>query len=128
MLANLTAAVAGFVGGFALVPIYGMLGAALVDGGTTVLVHLITLAAVRKALNLWPYSRQYLKPFFAGLLAAAVVFLAGGLLPLSSGLPTILVLAPLFMVVFVAMLLGLGLSPSDRQFLTAIWTAVRRTD
>ncbi len=127
MLANISAAVTGFVGVFALVPIYGMLGAALVDAGTTVLVHVITLTVVRRALNLWPYSQHYLKPFIAGLLAASVTLLARTFLSLSTGLSAMLVLAPLFVVIFAAILLGLGLSPSDRQFFAAIRTAVRRT-
>jgi hypothetical protein len=77
-------------------------------------------------MNFWPYSRQYLKPIMAGLLAAIAIFLVRDLLPLSTGLLAILVLAPLYLAGFTALLLGLGLSSSDRQFLRAIWMAVRR--
>jgi hypothetical protein len=37
------------------------------------------------------------------------------------------VFAPLFLAVFVALLVALGLSPSDRQFLASFWAAVLRS-
>ena len=126
MLTMVTAAITGLAASFALVPIFGIMGAALSDVGTTVLANVIMLMAVRKTLNLWPYGRHYVKPIIAGLLAAAVTFAAKLLLPLSEGIPALLVLAPLFLISFAAMLVSLGLSPSDRQLLNSVWAAVRR--
>jgi hypothetical protein len=37
-----------------------------------------------------------------------------------------LVFAPLFLAIFVALLVALGLSASDRQLLASFWDAVRR--
>jgi O-antigen/teichoic acid export membrane protein len=126
MLAMVAAAVTGLLASFALVPIFGMLGAAFSDVGTTVLANTITLVAIRKTMNLWPYDRQYFKPVTAGFVAAIVTFFARSLLPLSYGVSALLILAPLFLVSFAVTLLGLGLSSSDRQLLKATWVAVRR--
>jgi len=126
ILAFTVATVVGIVGSIVLVPIYGILGAALACATSYVIPNVVTVVGVRNVLNLWPYSRQYLKPLIAGLSAAAVAFTVRGLLPLSTGLLTILVLAPIFLIGFTVMLLSLGLNASDRQFLKAIWMAVRR--
>lgn len=126
MLAMIGALVTGTVVSFALIPAYGMMGAAWAMAGSIILPNVVTLAAIRRVMNFWPYSRQYLKPITAGLLAAIATFLVRGPLPLSTGLLAILVLTPLFLAAFTAILLGLGLSSSDRQFLSALWAAVRR--
>ena len=126
-LAMIGALLTSLVMSFTLIPVYGMIGAAWATAGSAVLSNLFTLGAIRKVMNLWPYSRGYLKSLIAGLLAAAIVFVVRWLLPLPDGLSAILALAPLFLVGFAVMLLGLGLSPSDRQFLKAVWMAARRT-
>lgn len=125
MVAMVAAAVTGLVASFALVPVFGILGAGISDAATTVLANVICLVAIRKTLNLWPYGRHYLKPFVAGLLAAAATLGAKVLLPLPDGLVSLLVFAPLFLVGFALVLLGLGLSSSDRQLVKSIWIAVR---
>jgi hypothetical protein len=47
-------------------------------------------------------------------------------LPGLSGALALVVFAPLFLATFVALLVALGLSSSDRQFLASFWDAVRR--
>jgi O-antigen/teichoic acid export membrane protein len=126
MLATVGAAATALVGSAALIPVYGILGAAWATAASIVLGNAITLAAIYRRMNLWPYSGQYLKPIAAGFLAAGVVGLTRWLIPISSNILSILVFALLFMAVFAAMLLVLGLNTSDRQFLGALWTAVRQ--
>jgi len=126
-VAMIGALVTGLVLSFALIPAYGMEGAAWATAGSIVLSNLFTLAAIRKVMNLWPYSREYLKPLIAGLLAAAMVLLVRWLFSLPYGISSILVLSPVFLAGFGVTLLSLGLSPSDRQFLKALWLAVRRS-
>ncbi|CAA9321568.1 MAG: hypothetical protein AVDCRST_MAG93-5772 [uncultured Chloroflexia bacterium] len=128
MLATIAALATGLVLSFALIPAYDMLGAALATAGSIVVANAITLAAVRRVMNLWPYDRQYLKSLLAGILAATVVLFTRWLLPVPEGLLAILVFAPLFLAVFAVSLLGLGLSPSDQQFLKTLWAAVWRAD
>ena len=54
------------------------------------------------------------------------MYLARLVLPAYAGVPAILVFAPLFLAVFLTLLVALGLSASDRQFLASFWDAVRR--
>ncbi len=126
MLTTLVSAVTGLVGSLMLVPLYGVLGAAVAAASAIVLANATALLSIRRLLSFWPYSYQYLKPLVAGLLAGCVTFFLKLALPLPEGIPTILVLSPLFLAGFAVALLALGLSSSDRQFLNAFWTAVRR--
>jgi len=126
MLATLGAGAAGIVCAFALVPRYGLLGAAVATTGAIVLSNGTTLFSVRKLFGFWPYNRGYLKSVAAGVCATIVAYLGKLVLPLSPGILTILVLAPLFMVVFAALLFVMGLSPSDRQFLAPFLAKIRR--
>jgi O-antigen/teichoic acid export membrane protein len=127
MLATLGAGAAGIVCAFALVPRYGLLGAAVATAGAIVLSNGTTLFSVRKLFGFWPYNRGYLKSVAAGVCATIVAYLGKLVLPLSPGILTILVLAPLFVVVFAALLFVMGLSPSDRQFLAPFLAKIRRS-
>jgi O-antigen/teichoic acid export membrane protein len=110
-----------------LIPHYDMLGAAVATAAAVILANAMTLVFVRWRLDFWPYSREYAKPTLAGLVAAACVYLAQLTLTPPPGLLTLAVFVPLFLVIFVGLLLALGLSLSDRRFLYAFWSAVRRT-
>ena len=110
-----------------LVPAFGIFGAAAATAVALVLVNAVTLLFVHRLLGFWPYSARYAKPAIAGLLAAASTYLAKLVLPVYAGAPALLVFAPLFLAVFLALLVSLGLSPSDRHFLASFWAAVLRS-
>ncbi|HEX2098682.1 MAG TPA: flippase [Rubrobacteraceae bacterium] len=110
-----------------LIPHYDMLGAAVATAAAVILANAMTLVFVRWRLDFWPYSHEYAKPTLAGLIAAACVYLAQLALTPPPGLLTLAVFVPLFLMIFAGLLLALGLSPSDRRFLYAFWSAVRRT-
>ena len=109
-----------------LVPAFGIFGAAAATAVALVLVNAVTLLFVHRLLGFWPYSARYAKPAIAGLLAATSTYLAKLVLPAYAGAPALLVFAPLFLALFLVLLVALGLSPSDRQFLASFWAAVRR--
>jgi O-antigen/teichoic acid export membrane protein len=127
MLATFGSGATSIAASGALVPFYGMLGAGVAMAGGLILQNLVTLVRVRQVLGVWPYNREYLKPFIAGLLAASGCFLLRSLAPALTGLPAIGVFAPLFLIVFFVLLLIFGLNSSDWQLIAALWTAVRRT-
>ena len=61
------------------------------------------------------------------MLAASLVYLVRLVLPGDYyGAPALLIFVPLYLAVFAALLIALGLSQSDRQFLASFWSAVRR--
>ena len=127
MVSTLASAAVGVSLSILLVPTYGILGAALGVAAAIVVLNAINLLSVRRLLGFWPYSRHYLKPLAIGLLAAAGAYGVKLALPLPAGIATILVTAPVFLAGFAALFLASGLGDSDRQLLTALWTAVRRT-
>src|SRR5215207_1678219 len=126
VFATLGSIVAAALLNLLLVPVFSIFGAAAATAAALVLVNAVTLFFVRRLLGFWPYSVRYAKPVIAGLLAAALVYLARLILPAYAGAPALLVFTPLFLAVFLALLVALGLSPSDRQFLASFWAAVRR--
>ena len=109
-----------------LVPAFGIFGAAVAAATAVVLVNTVTLLFVHRLLGFWPYGARYAKPVIAGLLAAVWIYLVRLILPAYTGVPALLIFAPLFLAVFLALLVALGLSPSDRQFLASFLAAVRR--
>lgn len=58
-----------------LIPIWGIVGAALANALCVALLNISGLVLARKKMNIWPYDRRYLKP----LGIAAVAGLAAGL-------------------------------------------------
>ena len=108
-----------------LVPPFGLFGAAAATAAAVVLLNAVTLLCVRRLLGFWPYGARYAKPVVAGLLAAALTYLAKLALPAFSGAVALLIFAPLFLALFAGLLVALGLSHTDRQFLASFWAAVR---
>ena len=127
VLATLGSVVAAVALNLALVPVSGIFGAAVATAAALVLVNAVTLYFVRRSLGFWPYSARYAKPAVAGLLAVVMLYVVRLVLPpVPSGALALVVFAPLFLTIFVALLVTLGLSASDRQFLASFWEAVRR--
>ena len=111
---------------FLLVPIYGIVGSAAATAAAMAATNAVTLAAVRRSLGLWPYTSLYLKPIAAAALALPAAYLFRLVFPIPLGIVAVLVVGGVFVAAFAAVLLLLGLDPSDRQFLEAFWKAVRR--
>ncbi len=110
---------------FLLVPVYGIVGSAVATALAMMAVNAATLVAVRRSLGLWPYTSQYLKPVLAGVVAVLAAYLFRLVLPLPVGIVAVFVVGGVYATIFLVGLLALGLNPSDRQFLGAIWNAVR---
>ena len=126
MFATLGSAASAVALNLLLVPLFGIFGAAAGTAAALVLLNAITLLFVHRIMGFWPYDVRYAKPVVAGLLAAATAYLARLALPALAGAPALLIFAPLFLAVFLALLVALGLSPSDRHFLASFWSAIRR--
>ncbi len=102
-----------------------ILGAAIGMATGIVVENTATLLAVRRRLGFWPYNLAWVKPLVAGLVAAALAYLVGLLLPLPV-LLTLVAAGAVFGVVYLALLLLLGLSQTDKEFLGAFWNVARR--
>lgn len=126
MAATIASALTAVALNFALVPSFGLPGAAVATATALVVSNAASLYFVRRFLGFWPYGRRYARPLAAGLGGAAAVYGARLLLPGLTGLPALAVFVPLFLAVFVGLLFALGLDHSDRQFLASFREAVLR--
>ena len=131
MFATATAALVGvavsaLLVGLASTPDAKILGAAVGMSSAIISENTLTLAAVRRRLGFWPYNAEWLKPLAAGVLAAGAAYLLGLVLPFSAAIPTIAVVGAAFGLVYLALLLLFGLSPTDREFVGAFWNVARR--
>jgi O-antigen/teichoic acid export membrane protein len=127
MLATFGSAATSALVCVALVPAYGMLGAGLGVGAGVILAQVVMVLFIRQRLGLRAYNRGYLKPLVVGIAIFTLLYAVKVMLSISSAVLSVVLFAPIFLVGFALVLLLLGLSPSDRGFLTALWTAVRRT-
>lgn len=126
MIATVIGASTGVAACFALIPAYGLIGAAIGASAAIVTENTLTVLAVRQRLGFWPYSPAFLKPLMAGLIAAGTTYLVEWALPLPGLLPTIVFVGGLFSVLFLALLFLFGSSDTDKEFLQAFWDVAKR--
>lgn len=126
MIATVIGASTGVAAAFALIPSYGLIGAALGASAAIVVENTLTVTAVKWRLGYWPYSLQFAKPLSAGLLAAGAAYMFKQTVPLPGLMATVAAVGGLFSLLFVALLLFWGLSETDREFLRAFRDVARR--
>ncbi|MDQ4107039.1 MAG: flippase, partial [Actinomycetota bacterium] len=126
MAATVVGASAGVAVCFALIPAYGLLGAAYGASAAIVTENVLTVAAVKRRIGYWAYSPQFLKPLAAGALAAGAVYLLKLAVPLSALMTTVAVVGGVFGALYLLLLLLFGLSDTDREFLRAFLDVARR--
>ena len=111
---------------FALIPRWGINGAALSYGFTTVLTNLWYLLEVRRKLGLVPYNRTYLRLFVPlGGTLLGVWFLR---IWLGAAHPQWLMIGLSLLaayVVFTSLALLMGLDADDRMIARAVWSRIR---
>jgi O-antigen/teichoic acid export membrane protein len=130
MVATAAASLVGVAVSFALIGLAPtsegkILGAAVGMASAIVTENAATLLAVKRRLGFWPYNVAWIKPLAAGLISAAVAYLAGLLLSLPA-IFNIAVVGAVFGVGYLALLLVFGLNDTDREFLEAFWRVAKR--
>lgn len=126
MVATTAAAIIGVGVSLALVPSFGILGAAIGMSTAIVTENAGTMAAVKWRLGFFPYSSEWIKPLAAGAISGVATYLLGLVLPIPGAIPTIIVLGGFLCAAFLALLLLFGLSETDREFLGAFRAVARR--
>jgi O-antigen/teichoic acid export membrane protein len=119
MIITTIGALTGVAVCFALIPSFGMIGAAIGAAAAILTENTSTLVFVRRRLGYWPYNLVFWKPLAAGLLAAALAYAAKVLLPLPGLLFVVVAVTAVFGLSFLALLLLFGLNDTDREFLGA---------
>ena len=111
----------------ALIPIWGVMAAAVVGAAVTVVTNLLYLAGVKRVLGMSPYNRGYLRlagPISASLAAAWIVhrFASAGTYQQLAGIVIALVLS---YSVFIIAALSLSLDQDDRMLTAAFAVRMR---
>jgi O-antigen/teichoic acid export membrane protein len=106
-----------------LIPSFGILGAAIANSTSTIVVNLLRLWQIHKNLGLVPYDRSFLRPIAAGLPAALVAWLVP--LPDVLGFVALAIRAAILAVVYLGSLLILGIEPVDREIARAAVARLR---
>jgi O-antigen/teichoic acid export membrane protein len=110
----------------ALVPLWGIVGAAVAAAITNVGINVWNLLQVRAALQLSPYNRSYfylLPPTVASL--AVTLLLKNNSGVFHHDWLAVAVTGVLAYLTFAAIVLAFGLNPDDRLIANAIWARVR---
>ena len=104
---------------FWLIPIYGILGAAMATGASYAVINIARIVEVYKLLRMHPYDTNYYKPFVAGFV---VIFLSVFFSMLNISKPYWIISAATLSVVYFVVLYFLGLEYEDKM----IWETIKR--
>ena len=127
MIATAIAAVTGVVVSLILVPLFGLLGAAVGMATAIIAENTLTMSAVKWRLGYWPFNFAWLKPLAAGVIAAAATYAITLFVTLPGGpAPNVFVFGGFLGVLFLALLFLFGLSDTDKEFLGAFWDVAKR--
>jgi O-antigen/teichoic acid export membrane protein len=100
-----------------MIPLWGVVGAALAILTATTLINVIRVAELWVIMRILPWDRHSWKPWAAAAGTAAVALPVVAALPDRLGFPLLVALALGIGVVFVAFIALLGLEPDDRRVL-----------
>lgn len=109
-----------------LIPQFGLLGAALATGISSVCLHATRLFEVFYFLNLSPFSGKYGKIMILGILILCISLFIKSIVPEVNYLQSLLFNAMSVTTLFVVLLWMLGLDEEDRLILSAVKRKVAR--
>ena len=99
---------------FALIPSYGMLGAALAVSAGIITINLLRLFQSYRMVGFTPYSFYLLKPVMSAVISGIAIYLffpAGQIL----SIPRFFILAGLFLLLYGVLIFILGIDKEDRE-------------
>ena len=105
---------------FMLIPIWGILGAAISTLLVEIVINLLILLEVWFLFRLIPYNRHFFNPLIAGLAAFATGLTVNYLLPFQEKTIYVLFSLVAMLAVYVAVNLSLGLAPEDRLLVSRL--------
>lgn len=120
-LVNTITSVVATIGlSFALVPTWGLMGAAIASLTAAVIINLLRLVEVFILFRLLPYDLNFLKPLTAGSVAFVVGWGINLLVPVGTNLVQLLLNILILLGAYVGVTLLLGLSREDYLILTRL--------
>lgn len=103
-----------------LIPPYGIIGAAIASGISIIASNVVMLLEVCILLRMHPYSRHFVKPLGASLVAFGIVVFVLNMLGNLVGVQKMLVSVLLFSAIFITVLYKLGFNDQDRFIIKTV--------
>jgi O-antigen/teichoic acid export membrane protein len=101
-----------------LIPVWGLVGAAVATALAMVIVNVARLLQVYWLLKLWPYNRTFVKPLIASAAALITGLATSRLIPAELNLFYLILNVAVLWSIYVATIVLLGLSAEDRAILS----------
>jgi O-antigen/teichoic acid export membrane protein len=107
----------------AMIPAFGLIGAAIANSAAVVSINVIRLVQIKKRLGISPYDRKFLRPIAAAIPGAALALL----LPVANlgSVIALLIRAAVLGVVYIGVLMMLGIDSVDREILRGAFGRLR---
>jgi O-antigen/teichoic acid export membrane protein len=110
----------------ALIPRYGVTGAAIAKTVGTALNNLLPLAQIWSMLKFHPYRLDFLKPVAAGLASIALAFLVVRAIDFEAGVTTAVTATAITAASYVGCMLLFGLNEQDRAVISSLFSRVKK--
>ena len=110
---------------FALIPQFGITGAAIAGMISLIAVNLVNLGEVRYLLHIQPYNWHTLRPFIAAIPAALAGWLLTRWMPVT-GLVTLTIASMIVAGIYLGALMLMGWNEDDRMMIAALSRRFRR--
>lgn len=117
------AAVLNIVLNFLLIPVYGIMGAAIGTGVSIILIQAVKLIEVKIFLGFTPYELNFLKPVFASLLSGSIILLMRNYVNISN-LKIVVLCILIFLLCYILLLVIFGIEKEERALLKHIWSLI----
>lgn len=110
----------------ALVPKFGIMGAAAATAVSVGFVHVLRLVQVYRVIGIHPYNNGFIRVLAAGAAAGAAAAGARFLLPGLHFVVAMVVLSAVIAIVYLPVLWWMGIENEDRTLFRDVWRRVRR--
>ncbi len=105
---------------FILIPVYGVMGAAVANTVCAVIINIMRVLEVRMIMKMYPFDLNYSKPILAGGTAAVMTGLAGHLTSGNGSVARVVILIFGLLLIYVLGILVMGLDEKDRTVLRLV--------
>jgi len=107
-----------------LIPIYGIMGAAIATGVSIMVIQLVKLIEVKIFLGFTPYELNFLKPIFASLVSGSIILLMKNYINIPS-FKFVFLFILIFLLCYILLLVLFGIEKEERALLKHIWLLIR---
>lgn len=107
-----------------LIPIYGVMGAAIATGVSIMVIQLVKLIEVKIFLGFTPYELNFLKPLFASMISGSIILLMKNYISIPS-LKFVFLFILIFLLCYILLLVLFGIEKEERALLKHIWSLIQ---